>query len=114
MRFLDDTYAEQNATIRVIQDHMMEYFRGRDTKIARDGLNALANTMAGIYFIPFKTGISLQFSFSGQSIPNREEIKVEKGVKIYFDAVETEARVNLNLAYVKQVFDQPEAVSSDI
>ena len=35
------------------------------------GLRALSNTFAGIYFIPFKTGISLQFSFSGQSIPNR-------------------------------------------
>ena len=89
---------------------MENYFRGRDTKIARDGLNALANTMAGIYFIPFKTGISLQFSFSGQSIPNRENIKVEKGVKIYFDAVETEARVQLNLAYVRQVFHNAETV----
>ena len=40
--------------------------------------------LRGIYFIPFKTGISLQFSFSGQSIPNREDVKQAKGVKIYF------------------------------
>ena len=47
----------------------------------------------GIYFIPFKTGASLQFSFSGQSIPNRVEVSAAKGIKIYFDAVETAARV---------------------
>ena len=89
---------------------MMEYFQGRGTKIASDGLNALANTLARIYYIPCKTGISLQFSFSGQSIPNREDVKVQKGVKIYFDAIETEARVNLNLAYVNLVFNEPATI----
>ena len=49
--------------------------------------------MAGIYYIPFKTGCSLVFSYSGQSIPNRLDVKKDKGVKIYFDAVETAARV---------------------
>lgn len=47
----------------------------------------------GIYYIPFKTGCSLVFSYSGQSIPNRLDVKKDKGVKIYFDAVETAARV---------------------
>jgi hypothetical protein len=104
LRFLDESYSKENQIIREIQDHMMEYFQGRNTKISNDGLSALANTMAGIYYIPFKTGISLQFSFSGQSIPNRDDIKIEKGVKIYFDAVETEARVRLNLQYIHKVF----------
>jgi hypothetical protein len=30
--------------------------------------------------------------FSGQSIPNRAEVKDEKGVKIYFDPVSTKKR----------------------
>lgn len=67
-------------------------------------------TDAGIYFIPFKTGASLVFSFSGQSIPNREQVKVEKGVKIYFDAVETAARVEINKALVKKVYHDADAV----
>jgi hypothetical protein len=112
IRFLDETYSKENQTIREIQDHMMTFFQGRDTKISNDGLSALANTMAGIYYIPFKTGISLQFSFSGQSIPNREEVKVEKGVKIYFDVIETEARVRLNLQYIRQVFADPDEVNT--
>ena len=33
---------------------MESYFRQRDTPIARDGLTALTNTLAGIYYIPFK------------------------------------------------------------
>ena len=32
----------------------------RNTALSKAGLTALSNTMAGIYFIPFKTGISLQ------------------------------------------------------
>jgi hypothetical protein len=112
LRFLDESYAKENQIIREIQDHMMTYFQGRDTKISRDGLSALANTMAGIYYIPFKTGISLQFSFSGQSIPNRDDVKVEKGVKIYFDAIETEARVRLNLQYIHKVFANATEVNS--
>jgi hypothetical protein len=64
--------------------------------------------MAGIYFIPFKTGISLQFSFSGQSIPNRGDVKEEKGVKIYFDAVETAARVEINKKLVCRVYHDAE------
>lgn len=50
----EDTFAKENATIRDIQTHMETYFRGRDTRIARDGLTALTNTLAGIYYIPFK------------------------------------------------------------
>ena len=38
----------------------MAFYKARDTPLARAGLTALSNTMAGIYFIPFKTGISLQ------------------------------------------------------
>ena len=74
LRFLDETYAEANATIREIQLHLEAFYRARDTPLARSGLKALSTTMAGIYFIPFKTGASLQFSFSGQSIPNRVEV----------------------------------------
>jgi len=91
---------------------MMAYYVQRDTPLARSGLTALSNTMAGIYFIPFKTGISLQFSFSGQSIPNRENVKEEKGVKIYFDAVETAARVEINKGLIRKAFHGPEDVLS--
>lgn len=106
LRFLDETYADENETIADIQRRMMGYYAGRDTPLARGGLKALGNTMAGIYAIPFKTGISLQFSFSGQSVPNRTEVREEKGVKIYFDAVETAARVAINTGLVRAVFHE--------
>merc|ERR1712194_604251 len=89
---------------------MMDFYQSRNTPLSKSGLTALGNTMAGIYFIPFKTGISLQFSFSGQSIPNRENIKEEKGVKIYFDAVETAARVEINKGLIRKVFHSAEDV----
>ena len=67
--------------------------------------------MAGIYFIPFKTGASLQFSFSGQSIPNRVDVSAAKGIKIYFDAVETAARVAINKALIQKVFHEAAATT---
>jgi hypothetical protein len=60
------------------------------------------------------------FSYSGQSIPNRLDVKKAKGVKIYFDAVETAARVEQVKLTVGKIFAnaheavldkfQPEAV----
>jgi hypothetical protein len=35
---------------------------------------------------------------------------VEKGVKIYFDAIETEARVQLNKSLIEKVFHDPAMV----
>jgi hypothetical protein len=51
----------------------------------------------------------MQFSFSGQSIPNRVDVKEEKGVKIYFDPVETAARVEINKNLVKMCYHEADA-----
>ena len=110
IRFLDETYAGENATIKEIQSLICEYYAGRDSKLSKDGLTALSNTMAGIYYIPFKTGCSLVFSYSGQSIPNRLDVKKDKGVKIYFDAVETAARVEQVKLKVKEFFEDADAL----
>jgi hypothetical protein len=104
LRFLDDSYAKENEIINTIQNTMMEYFQRRNTTISNNSLTALRNTMVGIYYIPFKTGMSLQFSFSGQSVPNRTEVSKEKGVKIYFDAIETEARIKQNAKLVNKLY----------
>jgi hypothetical protein len=58
---LVDTFSKENETIREIQTHMETYFQQRDTRIARDGLTALTNTLAGIYYIPFKVIRSLSY-----------------------------------------------------
>jgi hypothetical protein len=50
---------------------MVEYFKRRGTPLARAGLSALQQSMAGIYCLPYICGIMLHFRFSGQSIPNR-------------------------------------------
>lgn len=104
LRFLDDTYASENAVIADIQRRLEQWYTERATPLARAGLQALSNTFAGIYYIPFKTGISLQFSFSGQAIPNRRDVAEDKGIKIYFDAIETAARVEINKKLVSRVY----------
>ena len=104
LRLLDETYASENSQIKEIHKLICKYYSARKTRLSADGLTALSNTMAGIYYIPFKTGCSLVFSYSGQSIPNRLDVKKEKGVKIYFDAIETMARVEQVKAKVENIF----------
>jgi len=113
LRFLDETYAKENAMVKEIHGLLCEFYAARKTALAKSGLTALSNTLAGIYYIPFKTGASLVFSYSGQSIPNRLQVKEDKGVKIYFDAVETQARVNQVIAKVPEVFKDGTALLSE-
>eukprot|EP00730_Choanoeca_flexa_P012726 TRINITY_DN4561_c0_g1_i1.p1 TRINITY_DN4561_c0_g1~~TRINITY_DN4561_c0_g1_i1.p1 ORF type:complete len:553 (+),score=159.79 TRINITY_DN4561_c0_g1_i1:51-1709(+) len=104
IRFMDEDYAEGNATIARIQHHMVEYFKARNTDLSNKGLYALGGCLAGIYYLPFQSGMSLHFRFSGQSIPNRSAVKNEKGVKIYFDPVSTASRLEATKALVNKVF----------
>ena len=47
LRFLDETFSKQNASIADIQQRMMAFYASRDTPLAKSGLAALGNTMAG-------------------------------------------------------------------
>ena len=44
-----------------------------------------------------------------QAIPNRRDVAEDKGIKIYFDAIETAARVEINKALVTRVFHEATA-----
>jgi len=92
LRFVDDDYAAANQQIEGIKKVMVQYFGNRNTNLSKKGLFALENSFAAIYYLPFQSGMSLHFRFSGQSIPNSSEVRDEKGVKIYFDPVSTAAR----------------------
>ncbi|CAK0782642.1 hypothetical protein CVIRNUC_005841 [Coccomyxa viridis] len=85
IRLMDESYAAENKTISKIQDVMVEYFRKRNGPMAKDGISALQKSLAAIYYLPFQCGVNLYFRFSGQSIPNRSEVRHKEGVKIYFD-----------------------------
>jgi len=104
-RFVDDTYHTENEFISKVKDVMVAFFTNRNTSIGNEGLLALNNSFAALYYIPFHTGITYHFRMSGQSIPNRNEVKREKGVKIYFDPVSTAMRMKHVKKLVKQVFE---------
>ncbi|BDA45526.1 hypothetical protein COCOBI_07-3130 [Coccomyxa sp. Obi] len=92
IRLQDQDYAAENATISKIQDVMVDYFQKREGPLAKAGIGALKKSLAAIYYLPFQCGVNLYFRFSGQSIPNRSEVRQAEGVKIYFDPVSTAAR----------------------
>ena len=46
LRFLDESFAKENATIADIQRRMMEWYTARETALSKGGLTALSNTMA--------------------------------------------------------------------
>ena len=106
LRFVDEEFKEANQKIQQIQTVMVEWFAQRPTDLARKGLSALAASFAAIYYIPFQSGMSLHFRFSGQSIPNRSTVKDEKGVKIYFDPVSTRNRQNQTEKLIQKVFEE--------
>lgn len=104
LRFLDKGYDKENKTINTIKDLMAVYFKKRNSRFSKQGINALNNSFAGIYYLPFHTGMSCHFRFSGQSIPNRPKVKKKKGVKIYFDPVSTDLRMKQVKKLVTKVF----------
>jgi len=108
LRFQDSEYEEENKKMVVIKGHMIDYFRNRDTEIGNKGLKALSSTCSAIFYIPFQCGMSLHFRFSGQCIPNRPQVKEEKGIKIYFDPVSKADRNLQVMKLVPKVFENPE------
>ena len=48
IRLLDETYQEENDTIQQIQDHMVEYFRGREGALAKDGITGAISAMSHV------------------------------------------------------------------
>lgn len=104
IRFVDDTYSEENRNIKMIHSRICEFYEARGSDISWKGLQALSKTNAWLVYSPFSTGCSLAFTYSGQSVPNRLNVKKEKGVKIYFNLVETDARLEQTKTKVKQLF----------
>jgi len=104
LRFVDDSYSKQNTTIEAIKNDMVAYFSKRNSELSKSGIFALNNSFAAIYYIPFQCAMSLHFRFSGQSIPNRSEVKNSKGVKIYFDPISTDKRVQQATKLVAKSF----------
>lgn len=109
-RIVDDTYAKENEQIKKIHDLMISYFSKRKSNLCKMGLRSLENSFAAIYYIPFHTGISYHFRMSGQSIPNRYEVRSTKGTKIYFDPISTSMRIQKVQNLVRKIFGEPSLV----
>jgi hypothetical protein len=104
LRFLDSKYSEENKTLDEIRDVLIDFYKPRDTELGKKGVKALTNSFAGIYYVPARTGMSLHFRFAGQSIPNRTEIRAQKGIKIYFDPVSWGQRIEKVKNHVRKLF----------
>lgn len=92
IRFEDTSYKKENTYIEKVKEIMVAYFAKRKTQLTTEGLSALKNSMAAIYYLSTRTGMDYHFRFSGQCIPNRHEVRTNKGVKIFFDPVSTAIR----------------------
>lgn len=114
IRFVDETYSEQNDAIKKIHRLICEFYEARGSDLAKKGLQALSKTNAWLVYSPFSTGCSLAFTYSGQSVPNRLNVKKDKGVKIYFNPVETDARLVQTTKKVMLLFDNPEKLLNTV
>ncbi len=104
LRFLDNSYSEENETIDDVRKILIDFYSQKDTELSEIGLNALDNSFAGIYYLPVRTGMSLHFRFAGQSIPNRPKIRASEGIKIYFDPVSWGMRMQQVKQLIRKVF----------
>ena len=109
IRFLDSAYAKENKQIQHIKARLAEFFEQNTDPgvILKQGLFSLQHSNAGIYFLPFVNSMSLHFKFSGQSIPNRQEVRGKYGVKIYFDPVATKQRAQKVVELANKVLAEP-------
>jgi hypothetical protein len=114
LRFMDETFVESNKTIDDIKHIMVDYFKTRDSKFAKNGIHALNNSHAAIYYIPFCSGMSFHFRFTGQSIPNRDSVKNQKGVKIYFDMTSSKSRKEETKRLASIVFSKSDELCSQL
>lgn len=92
LRILDNKYVNENKIIEEIRVWLLNDLKKRETQLSGEAIKAISNSFAGIYYVPIHTGMAYHFRFSGQSIPNRINIRTEKGIKIFFDPVSTEIR----------------------
>jgi len=104
VRFLNSDYASAQKSFKESQTVLEEYYTARSTPTSKKGLSALQNSQSGVYYLPFQTGMSTHFKFAGQSIPNRTDIRHEKGVKIYLDYDSTTARTEKAKLLADKVF----------
>jgi hypothetical protein len=57
---LDETFKKDNEIIQnTIKNEMIDYFNTRKSSVSQNGIFTLKNSMAGIYYLPFQTGIQI-------------------------------------------------------
>lgn len=106
IRFLDESVVGAQEQFAAAKQVLKEYYTNRKSAFADKGMSPLENSKAGIYYIPFSTAMSVHFKFAGQSIPNRTNVKLEKGVKIYLDYQSNLARTERAKELFVQVFGE--------
>eukprot|EP00301_Raphidiophrys_heterophryoidea_P005076 c12167_g1_i4.p1 GENE.c12167_g1_i4~~c12167_g1_i4.p1 ORF type:complete len:297 (+),score=64.55 c12167_g1_i4:1025-1915(+) len=103
MRFLDDSFANENSRIDEVKHLLHDYFQSRTGSLALEGHFALTHTHAGIYFTPFLAGRAMLSTFTGQSLPNRQIVKSEKGAKIFFDVDVAEVKTRETIQLIQSL-----------
>jgi len=114
LRVADDSARHVNDTIQHLQDILVTWFKKRDKPLARAGIFALTNTLAALYYLPYVSGMSCHFRFSGQMLPNRPEVKDKFGVKIFFDRTNVDRRMYVSHDLIRKVFVDPEPMIAQL
>lgn len=112
IRFEDSKYQQANSRIRTLQSHMVSYFRARQQKLAVEGIKALTNSRAAVFYVPFHCACSLHNRSVGQCIPNRSEVKEEFGIKIFLDITGLASGIEICRQTIRRLFTDSERLCS--
>jgi hypothetical protein len=106
VRFTDESHQDAQQSFVASQQILDAYYSVRNNDFSKKGLQALRHSLACVSYLPFQTGMSVHFKFAGQSIPNRTDVKQEKGVKIYLDYQSSQARTEKAKSLFRKVFGE--------
>ncbi|EFC42622.1 predicted protein [Naegleria gruberi] len=115
VRLVDEEYQDVNNFIKEkITKRLLDYFSNRNTNLGKKGVSTIEKSSCFIYYFPFLCGSSLNFRFSGQSIPNRPEVSSSKGVKIFFDPVASDMYNSQTRQTARKLFEQCDDIENNM
>ena len=106
LRFIDDRYKDVNDLAAVAKQYVIDYMKSEfaDFSSMHASLHALESSVVGIFTGVADSGRANVFKSAGQNVPNRENVKVANGVKIFVDIGTMFERFKTEKAYLVKLF----------
>lgn len=107
-----DRAAAVNDRADITKTRMIQWLEGTfsDKASLQASLAPMRSSLAGVYTM-LVSGRRLDFRPAGQNIPNREEVRINDGVKIFLDMLTMDQRWIIQRKFLVQIFGEAKVVA---